>query len=123
MTIRQGPDCSNPNARSKRASEDDNDEGHPATIEVYSGLYVNENAEIIEGSDDSVFAEKVNNQFTIILIKLFILLTYCLFKILDTRRCALHFPTQFCHCHHNSWPDTHAHGSCCRALHFSQKEK
>lgn len=49
--------------RSKRASDDDEEvanteEGHPATIEVYSGLYVNENAEIIEG-DDSVFKEKV----------------------------------------------------------------
>lgn len=54
------PDCSQ-RKRSKRQtkSNDSNfDDGQPATIEVYSGLYVNENAEIVEGSDDSVFAEK-----------------------------------------------------------------
>lgn len=39
---------------------EDDDDARPATIEVFSGLYVNENAEIIEGADDSVFAEKVN---------------------------------------------------------------
>lgn len=38
---------------------ENDDEGHPATIELYSGLYVNENAEIINDNDDSVFAEKV----------------------------------------------------------------
>jgi len=58
----QDPDCQKaPNCaqnRSKRDTEDTNDEGHPATIEVYSGLYVNENAEVIDSDDDSVFAEK-----------------------------------------------------------------
>lgn len=46
----------------KRPKRDTNsfDDGQPATIEVYSGLYVNENAEIVEGGDDSVFAEKVS---------------------------------------------------------------
>lgn len=60
----QAPDCSQ-RKRSKRQikSNDSNfDDGQPATIEVYSGLYVNENAEIVEGSD-SVFAEKVNKHF------------------------------------------------------------
>lgn len=57
-TCQQSPNCSS--IRSKRDTgdtEDSIDDGHPATIEVYSGLYVNENAEIIDG-DDSVFAEK-----------------------------------------------------------------
>lgn len=56
----QSPDCSA--KRTKRQSEvkkaDEEDDGHPATIEVYSGLYVNENAEIIEGADE-VLKEKV----------------------------------------------------------------
>lgn len=43
--------------RTKRATETDED-GHPATIEVYSGLYVNENAEVVEG-DEVVLKEKV----------------------------------------------------------------
>lgn len=34
------------------------DEGLPATIEVFSGLYVNENAEVINDDGDSVFKEK-----------------------------------------------------------------
>lgn len=56
---RQSPDCSA--KRTKRQSDvkkDEDDDGHPATIEVYSGLYVNENAEVIEGADD-VLKEKV----------------------------------------------------------------
>lgn len=59
------PDCQKPptctGKRTKRQSDnktEDNDEGHPATIEVYSGLYVNENAEVVEGADD-VLKEKV----------------------------------------------------------------
>lgn len=54
----QPPNC----AGGKRIKRDSSsfDEGHPATIEVYSGLYVNENAEIVEGNDDSVLAEKVS---------------------------------------------------------------
>lgn len=60
MVFTQAPNCA-PN-RSKRDTEDTNDEGHPATIEVYSGLYVNENAEVIDSDDDSVFAEKVSNR-------------------------------------------------------------
>lgn len=58
----QSPDCSDRARRRRRdtANQDTNEEGHPATIEVYSGLYVNEDAEIIEGNDDSVFAVKVS---------------------------------------------------------------
>lgn len=57
----QSPDCSA--KRIKRQSEvkkadEEDDDGHPATIEVYSGLYVNENAEVIEGADE-VLKEKV----------------------------------------------------------------
>lgn len=57
---RQSPDCTA--KRTKRQSDvkkDDDEDGHPATIEVYSGLYVNENAEVIEGADD-VLKEKVS---------------------------------------------------------------
>ncbi|XP_055312414.1 uncharacterized protein LOC129574424 [Sitodiplosis mosellana] len=55
----QAPECLQ-RKRPKRDTKNDTtfDDGHPATIEVYSGLYVNENAEIVEGTDDSVFAEK-----------------------------------------------------------------
>lgn len=53
----QAPDCAS--RRSRRDTEDSAEDGQPATIEVYSGLYVNENAEIIDNDSDSVFAEKV----------------------------------------------------------------
>lgn len=60
IELMQAPDCSSRAKRTRRDATDSSfDEGHPATIEVYSGLYVNENAEIVEGTDDSVFAEKV----------------------------------------------------------------
>lgn len=59
----QAPDCLARSKRTRRDTKDGFEDGHPATIEVYSGLYVNENAEIVEGSDDSVFAEKVINSF------------------------------------------------------------
>ncbi|XP_053688967.1 cuticlin-3 [Sabethes cyaneus] len=56
------PDCHKPPSctgnmkqRQKRETED---EGLPATIEVFSGLYVNENAEVISDDADSVFREK-----------------------------------------------------------------
>lgn len=44
--------------RTKRETDSD-DDGLPATIEVFSGLYVNENAEVIGDDYDSVFKEKV----------------------------------------------------------------
>lgn len=51
------------NKRIKRdattGNDSSEDEGQPATIQVYSGLYVNENAEILDNDRDSVFAEKV----------------------------------------------------------------
>ncbi|XP_037910060.1 uncharacterized protein LOC119650908 [Hermetia illucens] len=61
----QDPDCQKAptcgsNKRPKRQAngkEDDSD-GLPAFIEVYSGLYVNENPEISESDGDSVFKEK-----------------------------------------------------------------
>lgn len=62
MISTQAPECSQrkrPKRDSKSTTDSGNDDGQPATIEVYSGLYVNENAEIVEGTDDSVFAEKV----------------------------------------------------------------
>ncbi|XP_058463991.1 uncharacterized protein LOC131438175 [Malaya genurostris] len=50
------PNCTgNKMQRSKRQADD---EGLPATIEVFSGLYVNENAEVINDDADSVFKEK-----------------------------------------------------------------
>lgn len=55
----QTPSC-NGTKRSKREA-DDSDDGVPATIEVFSGLYVNENAEVIDDDYDSVFREKVIN--------------------------------------------------------------
>lgn len=49
------PSCSSKNRRTKRQTEE---EGQPATIEVFSGLHVNENAEVISDDADSVFKEK-----------------------------------------------------------------
>ncbi|XP_053677610.1 cuticlin-4 [Anopheles nili] len=49
------PTCSGKNRRTKRQTEE---EGQPATIEVFSGLHVNENAEVISDDADSVFKEK-----------------------------------------------------------------
>lgn len=43
----------------KREADTD-DDGSPATIEVFSGLYVNENAEVLGDDFDSVFKERVN---------------------------------------------------------------
>jgi hypothetical protein len=57
----QTPSCNGTAKRSKREA-DDTDDGVPATIEVFSGLYVNENAEVIDDDYDSVFREKVINQ-------------------------------------------------------------
>lgn len=59
----QDPDCQKAptcgtSKRPKRQADGKDDEGSPATIEVYSGLYVNENADISESDDDSVFKEK-----------------------------------------------------------------
>jgi len=52
------PIC-NGSKRKKRDADTDNDEdGLPATIEVFSGLYVNENAEVLGDDYDSVFKEK-----------------------------------------------------------------
>lgn len=43
---------------SKRTKRETEEEGSPATIEVFSGLYVNENAEVLDDDFDSVFKEK-----------------------------------------------------------------
>lgn len=61
------PNCQT-NKRTKRdtiGNDSSEDEGQPATIQVYSGLYVNENAEILDNDQDSVFAEKVSTMFKI----------------------------------------------------------
>lgn len=50
------PTCTGRN--SKRSKRQTDDEGLPATIEVFSGLYVNENAEVLNDDADSVFKEK-----------------------------------------------------------------
>uniref|UniRef100_A0A182PF33 Nucleolar GTP-binding protein 1 n=1 Tax=Anopheles epiroticus TaxID=199890 RepID=A0A182PF33_9DIPT len=49
------PTCSNKNRRTKRQTDE---EGQPATIEVFSGLHVNENAEVLSDDADSVLKEK-----------------------------------------------------------------
>lgn len=59
----QDPDCHKEptcevKKRPKRQAEGKDEEGLPATIEVYSGLYVNENADVAEGEDDTVSKEK-----------------------------------------------------------------
>lgn len=55
----KSPTCGR--SRSKRET-DSSDEGLPATIEVFSGLYVNENAEVFGDEYDSVFREKVRKE-------------------------------------------------------------
>ncbi|KRT82059.1 hypothetical protein AMK59_4006 [Oryctes borbonicus] len=42
----------------RQANSADSSEGTPATIEVYSGLYVNEANDLAKVDDDSVFSEK-----------------------------------------------------------------
>lgn len=60
----QTPNCNGPR-RTKRETDSD-EEGLPATIEVFSGLYVNENAEVLGDDFDSVFKEKVKNKLWLI---------------------------------------------------------
>lgn len=55
---RKAPACGENAKRPKRQANGKDDEGLPATIEVYSGLYVNENVDVSESDDDSVFKEK-----------------------------------------------------------------
>lgn len=57
LFLPQTPTCNGPK-RTKRETDED---GLPATIEVFSGLYVNENAEVLDDDFDSVFKEKVIN--------------------------------------------------------------
>lgn len=57
----QTPICDG-SKRTKRETDTD-DDGAPATIEVFSGLYVNENAEVLGDDFDSVFKEKVRSYF------------------------------------------------------------
>ncbi|XP_067632847.1 uncharacterized protein pio [Eurosta solidaginis] len=60
----QDPECQAPpmcsGKRPKRQTNNDNkdEDGQPATIEVYSGLYVNENVDVSEGDDDAVLKER-----------------------------------------------------------------
>ncbi|XP_036331484.1 uncharacterized protein LOC118743092 [Rhagoletis pomonella] len=60
----QDPECQLPPAcsgkRPKRQTNNDNkdEDGQPATIEVYSGLYVNENVDVSESDDDTVLKER-----------------------------------------------------------------
>nr|XP_040222245.2 cuticlin-3 [Anopheles coluzzii]XP_040222246.2 cuticlin-3 [Anopheles coluzzii]XP_049463830.1 cuticlin-3 [Anopheles coluzzii] len=49
------PTCTNKSGRTKRQTDE---EGQPATIEVFSGLHVNENAEVLSDDADSVLKEK-----------------------------------------------------------------
>lgn len=55
IIFQQTPKCDG----TKRTKRETDEEGSPATIEVFSGLYVNENAEVLDDDFDSVFREKV----------------------------------------------------------------
>lgn len=68
----QTPIC-NGTKRTKRETDSD-DDGLPATIEVFSGLYVNEQAEVIDDDYDSVSKEKVINQRSIIIKLCFVII-------------------------------------------------
>lgn len=56
----QPPDCGL--KRTRRQAGGDSSEGTPATIEVYSGLYVNEANDLAKaaGDEDYVYSEKVS---------------------------------------------------------------
>lgn len=54
-----GDNVKRPKRQSSSSSGVKDDDGLPATIEVYSGLYVNENNDSSESDDDSVFRERV----------------------------------------------------------------
>jgi hypothetical protein len=53
------PTCQGNKSRPKRDTTSD-EEGLPATIEVFSGLHVNEDAEVINDDYDSVFKERAD---------------------------------------------------------------
>lgn len=55
----QAPLCGGKRPKRQTTNDTRDEDGMPATIEVFSGLYVNENVEVNEGDDDSVFKEKV----------------------------------------------------------------
>ncbi|XP_055607930.1 uncharacterized protein LOC129755451 [Uranotaenia lowii] len=54
----KSPTCGRQRTKRQAATNSSDDEGLPATIEVFSGLYVNENAEVVNDDGDSVFKEK-----------------------------------------------------------------
>lgn len=111
-TCLQSPNCGS--NRPKRDAADESDDGHPATIEVYSGLYVNENAEIIDG-DDSVFAEKVSEQFSPFVISgINMSLTLC-FAV--ARRRTVRVSADIRHCHRRRRPHPDAGRRRGRAVH------
>lgn len=57
----QTPNCGGNRLKRQAATPDSGDDGTPATIEVYSGLYVNEANDLAKAGqeEDSVYSEKV----------------------------------------------------------------
>ncbi|GJQ66129.1 hypothetical protein Trydic_g4194 [Trypoxylus dichotomus] len=56
--VEANPTACGSNRVRRQANNADSSEGTPATIEVYSGLYVNEANDLAKVDDDSVFSEK-----------------------------------------------------------------
>ncbi|KAH8254083.1 hypothetical protein KR032_008341 [Drosophila birchii] len=59
-TCQEAPLCSGKRPKRQTAVDSKEEDGLPATIEVFSGLYVNENENANDSDDDAVYKEKVS---------------------------------------------------------------
>jgi len=58
----EAPQCSGKRPKRQAAADSKEEDGLPATIEVFSGLYVNENENANDSDEDAVYKEKVCGQ-------------------------------------------------------------
>lgn len=58
-TCQEAPLCTGKRPKRQTSVDSKEEDGLPATIEVFSGLYVNENENSNESDDDAVYKEKV----------------------------------------------------------------
>lgn len=92
--------CAGKRQKRQTLSDSKDDDGLPATIEVFSGLYVNENVEVSDDDDgDSVFKERVSLFYCIVYKHVNLNTKLC--NPIDIRGCSMCFPkdVRHCHCH------------------------
>lgn len=66
-TCQEAPVCSGKRPK-RQANDGKDDEALPATIEVFSGLYVNENENANDSDEDAVYKEKVSPTLTLVYV-------------------------------------------------------